>query len=323
MKTKIKFSHTWKSERAAGKLLGIVEVICWEYGLPAWLDAGLSCAMNGLPICAVIEEFGDILLTGLPGNDKRGGEKLGRGISLWSLFKGEANGFGIGWLWLECPCVSVPNLDIFCVISSNPPTSTWIITHITSVEQIKVDFSNKNTALLVFTNTYFSFLKIKLIFFYKSILNIILNEKSEWQQIYTLFYTESLTESLLIQWMCPQSSDEPPKNSPVGVERRHWLWYTPVLEGLCISTLTSVTCPGVRASTMARSVLLRLSPEQYRRLQPGGQLSSPTVKFCSQPCLSQGKSLQFIGYKNSWRLFPQIKWFVMFYISWYMYFCHL
>ena len=60
------------------------------------VEGGLNCAGNGLPNCAVIDEFGDMLLTGLPGNDKRGGEKLGRGISLMSLFTGEAKGFGNG-----------------------------------------------------------------------------------------------------------------------------------------------------------------------------------------------------------------------------------
>lgn len=55
--------------------------------------------MKGLPICAVIEELGDIHVefTGLSGNDKCGGEKLGRGISLTSLFTGEAKGFGNDW----------------------------------------------------------------------------------------------------------------------------------------------------------------------------------------------------------------------------------
>lgn len=52
--------------------------------------------MNGLLICVVIEELGDILFIGFFGNDKWGGEKLGWGILLWLFFKGEVNGFGIG-----------------------------------------------------------------------------------------------------------------------------------------------------------------------------------------------------------------------------------
>lgn len=95
---------------------------------------GLSCAMNGLSICVVIEELGDILFIGFFGNDKWGGEKLGRGILLWLFFKGEVNGFGIGWLWLECFCVLVLNLDIFCVILSNLFTFIWIIIYIIFVE---------------------------------------------------------------------------------------------------------------------------------------------------------------------------------------------
>lgn len=77
---------------------------------------GLGCDVNGLPCCAIIDEFGDI-----------NGDDVVR-----SNFIGEAKGFGKFCGMLLCTKSDFPKLDNCCVTPKSPPSSTVIITHITS-----------------------------------------------------------------------------------------------------------------------------------------------------------------------------------------------
>lgn len=77
---------------------------------------GLGCDGNGLPCWATIDELGDI-----------NGDEVAK-----SIFTGEANGLDIFCGMLLCTKSVFPKLDNCWVTPKSPPSSTVIITHITS-----------------------------------------------------------------------------------------------------------------------------------------------------------------------------------------------